>query len=136
MASTGKNRGGLCAIYVDGVKVTHSTNASLSVELSTRDVTSKDSSGWTENAEGLKSWSITGEFFFAENATEGFTHVYADLDGRTTVTAMYSSGVSGDKKYSGSAYVTSLSRSSGIDSDTETWSITLTGAGALTEGTV
>lgn len=136
MASTGKNRGGLAAIYIAGVKVTHSTNATLSISQDVRDVTTKDVSRWKSNLEGLASWEISGEFFYAEDATEGFTHSFADLNTGTAVTAMYSTGVSGDKTYSGSAYITSMSRTAGTDSDTETWSITLTGAGTLTEGTV
>jgi len=37
------------------------TSASLSVSMETRDITSKDSAGWQENLEGLKSWSLSGD---------------------------------------------------------------------------
>lgn len=136
MASTGINRGGLAAIYVDSTKVAHSTNATLSIELGVRDATTKDSSVWVDNLEGLANWSVEGDFYFAEDAGEGFSELFSDLSGRTTVTVMYSTEVAGDNKYSGTAYVTSLSRSAGIDSDNETFSASFTGTGALTEATV
>lgn len=136
MASTGINRGGLAAIYIAGVKVTHSTNATLSISQDVRDVTTKDTSRWKTNLEGLASWEMSGDFFFAENATEGFTHSFADVNTGAAVTVMWSSGISGDKTYSGSAYITSMSRTAGTDGDSETFSISFTGAGTLTEGTV
>ena len=36
-------------------------SASLSVSMETRDTTTKDSAGWQENLEGLKSWSLSGD---------------------------------------------------------------------------
>lgn len=136
MPSTGPNRGGLAAIYVDGVKVGYSTNASISIEMGTRDVTTKDSDKYVENLEGLISWSASGDFIFAEDATEGFEELFDDVDNRRTVTFLWSTNVSGDVTLGGNAYVTSLNRTAGIDSDTETFSASFTGAGTLTKSTV
>jgi len=136
MASTGVNRGGLAAIYVADVKVAYSTSATLNIELGVRDITTKDSSTWIDQAEGLASWSMDCDNLFAEDAAEGFSDLFSDLSGRTSVTVMYSSEVTGDLDYSGTAYVTSLSRSSGLDSDSETYTASFTGTGSLTEAAV
>jgi len=133
------NRGGLAALYNGTTKIADCTNATVSAELGLRDATTKDSSTWVDNLEGLASWSMTGEFYFDEGTLgddDGADDLFTLLSGRTSLTAMYSPEVSGDSKYSGTGYVTSWSKTSGIDSDNESYSITITGTGALTQATV
>jgi len=136
MASTGINRGGLAAVYVASVKVTHSTNANLNIEMETRDMTTKDSATWKDTGEGYLSWSMDAEFYVAEDATEGFEELFDDIIARTAVTIKYSSAVSGDVEYRGSAFVTGLTRSAGLDGDNETYTVTFTGNGALSKATI
>jgi hypothetical protein len=135
-ASTGINSGGMAAIYLDDVKVVHSTNATLTISRGMRDITSKDSSNWLDKRPGMAEWSISGDFFFAEDAAEGLSEAFADIKDGTAVDAAWSTGNSGDNKYSGTAYCSEVSVSAGIDTDSQTWSMTYTGTGALTESTI
>jgi TP901-1 family phage major tail protein len=134
MASTGINNGTLTALYieVDGdlEKVAHLTSNGLTVEMDTRNATTKDSEGWNEILEAAKKWSISGEGFFAEDAEYGFNDLYAVWTSREPLTAVISSEVEGDKKYEGTCYITSLSRTSPVE-DSETFSISLQGTGQL-----
>ena len=131
-------RGGYCAIYIDTVKIAHSTNASFEMSMSTRDTTSKDVSGYETRAEGLLTWSMSGDFYFAEDAAAGagFEDLWDDMHARTSVTALYSNANTGDVEYSGTGWITSLSRSGGIDSDNESFSVSLEGTGAIAKATI
>ena len=134
MASTGINNG-ILAIYHAGTKVSHSTDASISYNANTIDVTSKDSSYRRDLKYGITSWSMSGSAFFAEDAGEGYADMLANLAGRTTVTVKISTGVVGDVEYSGTALVSSLEHSGGVE-DGETYSFTFEGTGALTATTI
>jgi len=129
-------RGGYCAIYVNAAKVAHSTNASFEMSMSTRDTTSKDNSAYETRAEGLLSWSGSGDFYFAEDATEGYEDLWDDMNGRSSVTFLYSNANSGDIEYSGTAWITSLSRSGGTDNDNESFSASFEGTGSVTKSTI
>jgi predicted secreted protein len=136
MPSTGINRGGLAAIYKSTTKVTHCTNVSFSVDFETRDVTTKDSTTWKDFLSGMGEWTASGEFYLAEDAALGFSDLYEDMIARTAITFMYSSEVTGDDKYSGPAYITNMTRTSSIDSESETYSISLKGQSGLTKAAV
>jgi hypothetical protein len=135
MASTGINNGTLLGVYIGGTLIAHSTSATLDVSMSTRDETTKDSAGWSEKGEGLREWSISGDFLVAEDATYGYGDLMTAYIGRTLLTVKYSSEVTGDVSYTGSAYLTSLSRSAGTE-DSESGSYTLEGTGILSPVTV
>jgi len=131
MASTGKLNGTLCVISIGGTDIAYLTSNSISFEMATRDATTKDSAGNTEILEAIKSFSVTGEGYFAEDATFGFEDLYTSYDARTAVTVRYSTGVTGDIYYEGSAYITSLQKTDGLE-ETSTFSVTLNGTGAVT----
>lgn len=136
MASTGKNNGTLVGLYIGGALINHLTSNGMVLEQALRDATTKDSSGWKESLEGLRSASFSCEGFFAENATKGFDDLTALLiTTRGTATIRYSSEVTGDKYYEATCYVTNLSRTAGVE-ETETFSCSLEVTGAVTEGTV
>lgn len=135
MPSTGINNGTLLTIYVGGTAVAHSTSASLSLNMSTRDATTKSSSGWSDKLEGVRDWSMSGECFFAEDAAYGYEDIFDLVNGRTTATVKYSSSVTGDKEYTGTAYFTSLERTAPTE-DSETYSFSLEGTGALAKATI
>jgi predicted secreted protein len=135
MASTGKNNGTLLALYVGGTKIAHLTSSEVSFEHSTRDATTKDSAGYKEVLEGLRSGSFSGEGYFAEDAAYGYNDLFAAYTGRTQLTVRYSSEVAGDEYYEGTCYLTSLSRSSGVE-ETETFSASFEMTGAPTNDVV
>jgi len=135
MPSTGINNGTLVALYKDGTKITNLTSNSFSINMATRDATTKDSAGWETVLEGLRSAEFSAEGYFAENAALSFSALYAKIAARTQFTARFSSEVTGDKYYEAEVYLTSL-ESSAPNEDSQTFSCTLKVTGAVTEGTV
>jgi len=135
MASTGINNGTLIALYKDGTKVTHSTNVSLDIAQDIIPTTTKDSGGWKEGIPGLRSATGSGDFFFSEDGAVNFEDFYDEVNTRSTFTALWSSNVSGDVTYSGTANVTGIGLSGGVE-DAMTYNVSFELTGATTKGTV
>jgi TP901-1 family phage major tail protein len=133
--TTGKMNGTLVKIEVGGTTIAHLTSVSQSFSMATRDASTKDSAGYKEVLEGQMSWSMSGEGFFAEDATYGYEDLYDAINARTLLTVKQTDANAGDVEYSGSAYVTSLERSAGTE-DTMTFSISLEGTGATTKAVI
>jgi len=133
MSSTGINNGTIFAIYIGGTKVSNGTSNNFSTNLATRNATTKDSAGWQDNLEAVLSWTASVEGFIAENATYGFTAMFNAQITRAKV-GVIMKGAVGDKQYAGNAYIPALTRTSPVE-DSETFSLTLIGTGALTETT-
>lgn len=136
MATTGKVNSTLLSIYVGGTKINHSNDASFDFTHAVRDVTTKDSGGYQENLEGLRSFTFSASGFHAFDATYGPDEMDDVITGRTAATIRYSTEVSGDTYYEGSCYMTSLSCNSPGQEETATWSAEFTGTGTLTVGSV
>ncbi len=102
------------------------TSCKLSLDTEILDVTSKGSGDIKESQAGLKSWSVDVEALFP----------LADLDlltkwGSTVAIDV----VVGAITYTGSVIIGNISINSGV-SDIATYSMTLTGSGALTKKSV
>jgi len=134
MATTGILNGTDLLVYVGSDAIAHSTSCSLSLSMDTRDATTKDSAGWTDRLEGLRSWEISGEGLVALDAEYGFTDLFALYNGRTSATVKFSTEVSGDKYYSGTAYLTSLEQEAPTEDNTS-FSFTFSGSDVLSETT-
>lgn len=136
MAQTpGIKNGTITAIYVGANKILLCTDHKMTRNMATRNATSKDSGGNKEVLEGLRSWGMSGEAFFAEDSVYGFDDLFALISNRTKVTVKWSGEVVGDVKYEGSAYVTKLELSSKVE-DSETYSFELEGTGAITNAVI
>ena len=136
MATTGINNGTLVALYLDGLKINHLTTNDFSIEQSLRDATTKDSVGWEDVLEGLRSSTFSCEGYFAEDATIGADEIIADLvTTRGTVVVRMSSEVVGDKFYEGTCFITSFSMGAPTE-ESQTFSLEVKVTGALTVGTV
>ncbi len=139
MATSGIKNGTLTALYVFvnnvATKVAYLTNTEFSIEMATRDASNKDSAGWQDILEGQKSWSMSGDAQFAEDAAYGYDDLFTLLSNRTKVLVMVSSEVNGDKRYKGQGYITSLSRTAPTE-ESETYSISISGTGTLSQYTV
>jgi|TARA_Y100000310_G_scaffold169451_1_gene169493 predicted secreted protein len=118
------------AIYIGGVKVACATSAEVNQEMSVRDATCKDSQGNSESLEGLKSWDMSGEGFVDPSATYGYDELVGVMNARTQVSVRWTSATSGVSYQQGTAYVTSLGASAGVE-ESATFSFSLTGTGAL-----
>lgn len=127
------------AIYTGsgtGTKITCQVDATLDLSTETFDTTCKDSGSWSTPFPGTKSWTISGSGNLAFDATNGWNELYDAWDNQTSLTVIFTTAVTGDKKYSGSAYVTSLSATSSGNDGAVTFDFEFTGTGALTEATV
>lgn len=111
------------------------TNASMSVTMSTRDISSKDSSGWMEVLEGQKSWTLSGEGLVVYNNSGKATpdDLYTHLSGRTLLYVEFGSETTGEMYYSGTGYLTEFSTDASVE-DNATYSFSFQGTGALTQG--
>lgn len=144
MATTGPVNGTLISIYKDVSgslkKIANATSHSFDVSKDMIDVTSKDSAGAKEFIAGEYGYTLNVEAIFEDDASVGasqqsFKDLATDLLAGTLLTIVISTNVTGDEKYTGSAFFTSLSLTA-PNNDKATWTGTLQGTGALTIGTV
>lgn len=123
----------LVGLYVNGsVKIANAVSHDLDLSMAVRDTTNKDNAGWQTGLGGLKSWTCSAEAMFDQSANYTFDQLFALYDARTAITVYLSTGVIGDKKYSGSALITGLKKSAAAEANV-TFSVTLQGTGALVE---
>jgi TP901-1 family phage major tail protein len=142
MATTGPVNGTLISIYKDvsgtKTKIANATSHSFDVSKDMIDVTSKDSAGAKEFIAGEYGYTLNVECIFEDDSSVGatqqsFKDLATDLLAGTLLTIVLSTNVTGDEKYSGTAFFTSLSLSA-PNNDKATWTGTLQGSGALTIG--
>ena len=114
------------------------TSASLSVSMETRETTTKDSAGWQENLEGLKSWSLSGDGLVTYSIAGDYEtpdDLFTLLNNRTLVKVKFGSATSGEIDYTGDAYLVSYEQEAGVEENV-TYSFSFTGTGALTQASV
>ena len=122
------------------VVVAFATSCSLEISMDEIDQTNKDSSGWKQIIGGLRSWSASADALYQneeESSKTAFTDFWDHLGGTNQRTKVFveltvTGASTGNVYYHGEAFVTSLSVNGGIE-DQATFSVTLTGSGALTE---
>ena len=139
MATIGKINTTLLKIYTGsapGTAVTHSTDATLSYSMSPRPATTKDSGGWEEVLEGLRSWELSGSAMLAFDAANGVDELATIALARTATTVRFTTNVTGDTVFSGSGYITSFEQASPGQEETATYSFTFKGTSTLTQGVV
>lgn len=135
MASTGINNATLLKISVDGANIDNLMSNSDDLAMDARDTTTKDSGGDQDLAPGKKSGTLAFESLFNEAATTNYSTLFTAYNTRVTVAFIHSTGVVGDKKYSGNAYITALSKG-GATEDNMSFSGTLSVTGGVTEATI
>ena len=113
--------------------VAHSTSASISFNEDLRDITSKDSGGYQENAGGLRSFELSTDALQDISEDQDFHDFFSDISQRNEVSVQFSERGSG-VKWEGSGYVSSLSMDAGVEENV-TYSVTITGTGVVTKGT-
>ena len=116
--------------------IAHSTSASISFNNDLRDITSKDSGGYQENAGGLRSFELSTDALQDINADLDFKEFYDDVHERNEVIVRFAERATGgtDVKWEGSGYISSLSMDAGVEENV-TYSVTITGTGVVTKGT-
>lgn len=131
MPTTGIMNGTLLGVYSASTLIAHATEGSISLNLDTRDATTKDSSGTRDLLEGIKSGTISVSALYAEDAAYGVDDLMTAWSGRSTLVIKFSTEVTGDHFWSASAYVTSLEVNAGME-DNVSYSATFELTGAIT----
>lgn len=128
----------LLKIGADGseVAIPDQTEGSISINMETRDITTKDSSGYRELLEGVRSASISVSGLVDDDGAGGAgADLFAVLNGRSTTHIIFGlDAASDDYHYECDAFCTSLEISAGTE-DNVTYSATFEVTGAITEVT-
>ena len=128
----------LLKIGADGseVAIPDQTEGSISINMETRDITTKDSSGYRELLEGVRSASISVSGLVDDDGAGGAgADLFAVLDGRATTHIIFGlDAATDDYHYECDAFCTSLEISAGTE-DNVTYSATFEVTGAITEVT-
>lgn len=126
MANTDAKRGLDIILTIDNKVVGGQRNATLNREAEVIDITNKVSGGWTENMTSVKSWSIEGDGIFVVDDAALDAIETAFLNG-----AWVQVKVADDAwGYTGRGVITDFPIEANYD-DAATYSITITGSGAL-----
>jgi len=110
-------------------------SASLSISADTPDISTKDSSAWTEVMAGIKSFSMDFDALLSltdDASANGFVPLYSYFTDRTTIKVAF--GKDGSFWY-GDAIISSLEQSAEAEQPVS-YSGSLTGTGALTYSVV
>ena len=129
-------------VYAAGTLVAYATNATININHSTRSISNKESSGWDEAMEGMRNWDVSVDAMYAwldasgsaitgDTLSELFT-AYITTRASFTITFGVTTTVTGDTKYTGTAWLSSLSLTAPLE-DSSTYSASFTGSGALTQ---
>ena len=135
MATSGIINGTLLTIKVGGSKLLNSTSASLSLTLDTPEATTKDSGGFQDLIAGVKSGEISFEGLVAYDSGSGsqIGDISDELIGGTQVTWEFSTDVSGDDRYSGNGFISSVEITADMEAPVS-YSGTIVTTGTITQG--
>lgn len=121
-------------LKVAGTALPDQTEGSISISMETRDITTKDSTGYRELLGGLKSGSISVSGLVDDDAQGGAGGtLFTTLDARTAVALVFGfDDSSDDYNYTCNGLCTSL-EVSGSTEDNVTYSATFEITGAITQ---
>ena len=122
----------------DEFKLMHSTSCPLSVSVDTIDISNKDSAGFRDIIGGQKSFSLSADGLMDFASTGSSTdpdELFTEMIARNAVTFTFALDVQSGYKWTGSAFITSLEVTGGVE-DAPTYSISLEGTDAITKTAV
>ena len=121
-------------LSVAGTALPDQTEGSISINMETRDITTKDSSGYRELLEGLRSGSVSVSGLVDDNDAGGAGGtLFTTLSARTAVALIFGfDGATDDYNYECNAFCTSLEVSAGTE-DNVTYSATFEITGSITQ---
>lgn len=119
---------------IGGVAIAKATDCTISISGETRDTSHKDigtgsGAGWSGASYGKKSWEGTCSALYAED--DSFETIWTAFNTNAAIAVEFSDGVVGNKKFTGSAIITSLEQNA-PDNEDVTYSVSFAGNGALT----
>ncbi len=108
----------------------------ISISTDTTEINHKDnySSSWKEATASVNSWSGSTSGLVYFDAANGIDDLIAFQIAKTKIKVEFSTGVSGDIKWTGDAYLTSAEVSASVG-DVVSYSVSFTGTGALVQAT-
>lgn len=113
--------------------IANCTDASISITHDLRDITTKDSAGWRELNEGLRSYNISASALYETDANNDFQSLYDTyVDTRTLIYWKLAETASGGIVLSGSGYISSIELTSAGSEDNVAFSLTIEGDGEIT----
>jgi predicted secreted protein len=126
--------GTIFLLKVAGTALADQTEGSISINMETRDITTKDSTGYRELAEGLRSGSISVSGLVDDDASGGAGGtLFTTLNARASVALVFGfDDASDDYNYECDGFCTSLEVSGGTE-DNVTYSATFEITGAITQ---
>jgi len=121
-------------LSVGGTALPDQTEGSISINMETRDITTKDSSGYRELLEGLRSGSVSVSGLVDDDASGGAGGtLFTTLNTRAAVALVFGfDDASDDYNYTCNAFCTSLEISAGTE-DNVTYSASFEITGAITQ---
>ena len=121
-------------LKLDGTALPDQTEGSISISMETRDITTKDSAGYRELLEGLRSGSISVSGLVDDDGAGGAGGtLFTTLTDRTAVALVFGfDGASDDYNYTCSAFCTSVEVSAATE-DNVSYSATFEITGAITQ---
>ena len=127
-------------LSVGGTALPDQTEGSISINMETRDITTKDSAGWRELLAGTRSGSISCSGLIDYTDTDNnkdATDLFLAFENRTALSLTFEKAneVTGDLSFACTGFLTSLEQSGGTE-DTATYSATFELSGEVTEATI
>ena len=119
-------------------KTLHATSCSISMNVDTIDVSTKDSAGFRDLIGGQKSFSLSADGlmdFTSTGSTTDPDELFTQMMARTAVTFTFALATPAGYKYTGSGFITSLEITGGVE-DAPTYSVSLEGTDAITQTSI
>jgi len=122
--------GTLQVLSIGGENLAQLTNVTMSMNQDLFETTSKESGGWKSVMPGLRdiTYSAEGLADFTEASKYNLTELFALYDARTSVSIVWTNTITGDKKVTQTAYISSMEVSAPME-DVTTYSVEFTGTG-------
>ena len=128
--------GTLQVLNMDGTVLAKLTSVDITLDTNLFEVTSKESGGYAEFLPGLRNitYSVEGIADF-QSANKDLADIFTAYTSRASVALVWTNAVTGDKKISQTAYISSCSISAPME-ETVTYSIEFQGTGTPTIATI
>ena len=134
MATTGVFNGSSLGVYCDGVLIALGKSCTLNASAEEMDVTSKDSALWGEFRPTVKNWTVSCDHLMKLDGTDNVTNLFTKLSGGTSVTLRFTTDVSQDKFWHGSAYVMGIDMNA-AQNEAASFTVNFKGTSTLTQAT-
>lgn len=122
--------------YSNTTAFTCQVDCSIEESVNMFNTTCKDSGANAEFQPGEQSWTASGSMLLDWAGTYSYAELKAAKDAGTAITLVFSTGVVGQKKLTGTAYVSSLGIESSGNDAAVTVPFSLQGTGALVLATI